>query len=93
MLKDPHLIEKMRFLQPGCNISNYAEDIAVAFSCIGDIKKERDKYDKYFVWKYNCGKTNGGDTFIFKTSKHHLETVLKMDPEVPFKWKAKHALL
>ena len=80
MLKDPHLIEKMRFLEPGGNISDYAEDIAVAFSCIGDIKKELDKYDKYFVWKYNCGKTNGGDTFVFKTSKHHLETALKMDP-------------
>ena len=81
MLKDPHLIEKMHFLQLGGNISNYVEDIAVAFSCIGDIKKELEKYDKYFIWKYNCGKMNGGDTFIFKTSKHHLETALKMDPD------------
>ena len=81
MLKDPHLIEKMHFLQPGGNISNYAEDIAMAFSCIGDIKKELDRYDKYFIWKYNCSKMNGGDTFIFKTSKHHLETALKMDPD------------
>ena len=78
-LNDPHLIEKMRFIQPGGNISDYAEDIAVAFSCIGDIKKELDKWDKYYIWAYNCGKTNGGDTFVFKTSKHHLETALKMD--------------
>ena len=49
---------------------------------IGDIKAELDKWDKYYVWAYNCGKTNGGDTFVFKTSQHHLETGLKMDAEM-----------
>ena len=65
MLNNPQLIERMRFIQPGANISNYAEDLAVTFSCIDDIKKEMDKFDKYFIWAYNCGKTNGGDTYIY----------------------------
>ena len=66
MLKDP--IEKMCFKQlgGGGNISNYAEDIAVAFSCVGDIKKELDKYDRYFTFHYF---TNGGGRHL------HLQDV------------------
>ena len=78
-LNDPHLIEKMHFVTPGSNISNYAEDIAVVFGMIGEIKAALDKWDKYYIWSYNCGKTNGGDTYVFKTLQHHLETALKMD--------------
>ena len=81
-MKDPHLVEHMRYMAPGTNISNYAEDIAVVFGMIGDIKAELDKWDKYYVWAYNCGKTNGGNTFVFKTSQHHLKTALKMDAEM-----------
>ena len=27
----------------------------------------------------NCGKTSNGDTYVFKTSRHHLEMALRMD--------------
>ena len=82
-LNDPHLIERMRYITPGSrNISNYAEDIAVVFGMIGEIKAALDKWDKYYIWAYNCGKTNGGDTYVFKTSQHHLETALKMDASI-----------
>ena len=81
-MNDPHLVELMRYMAPGTNISNYAEDIAIVFGMIGDIKAELDKWDKYYVWAYNCGKTNGGNTFVFKMSQHHLETALKMDAEM-----------
>ena len=46
---------------------------------IADIKQEFDKYDKYLIYCIHCGKTSGGESHIFKTSKHHLETALKMD--------------
>ena len=40
-MNDPHLVECMRYMAPGTNISNYAEDIAVVFRMIGDIKAEQ----------------------------------------------------
>ena len=79
LMDDDVLLEKMRYMRPGPMTSDYCEDIAVAFSNIADLKKETDKYDKFLIYKMNCGKTNGGPSYVFKTSKHHLETALKMD--------------
>ena len=81
-MNDLHLVERMCYMAPGTNISNYAEDVAIVFRMIGDIKAELDKWDKYYVWAYNCGEPNGGNTFVFKMSQHHLEMALKMDAEM-----------
>ena len=80
LMDDNVLLEKMRYMKPGPMTSDYAEDIAVAFSNIADLKEETDKYDKFLIYRFNCGKTNGGSSFVFKTSRHHLDMALKMDP-------------
>ena len=78
-LNNNEALEKLRYVTPGNSSFKYPEDIAILFSHIDDIKKETDKWDKYLIYKIHCGKTSGGDSYIFKTSKHHLETALKMD--------------
>ena len=76
---DTTQLEKLWYVTPGTQSKNYPEDIAVLCSLIDDIKQEFDKYDKYLIYHIHCGKTSGGELHIFKTSKHHLETALKMD--------------
>ena len=78
-MKNPELIEKLRFVIPGDRLVNFPDDEAILFSNISDIKEEADKWDKFLIYKINCSKTNGGTSFVFKTSKHHLETAVKMD--------------
>ena len=78
-LNDTMLLEKLWYVTPGTQNKNYPEDIALLFSLIDDIKQEFDKYDKYLIYHIYCGKTSGGESHIFKTSKHHLETALKRD--------------
>ena len=79
-LNNTEALEKLRYVTPGSSTSfKYLEDIAILFSHIADIKSETDKWDKYLIYRIHCGKTSGGGSYIFKTSKHHLETALKMD--------------
>ena len=78
-MNDTTCLEKMRYVTPGVKTTNHPEDIAVVFSLISDIKEEFDEYDKYLIYRIHCGKTSGGESYNFKTSKHHLETALKMD--------------
>ena len=78
-LNDTMRLENLRYVTPGTQSKNYPEDIAVLFSLMDDIKQEFDKHDKYLIYCIHCGKTSGGESHIFKTSKHHLETALKMD--------------
>ena len=78
-MNDTSRLEKMRYVTPGVQHTSNPEDIAVVFSLISDIKKQFDEYDKYLIYRIHCGKTSSGESYIFKTSKHHLETALKMD--------------
>ena len=78
-MNDTTRLEKMCYVTPGVKTTNHPKDIAVVFSLISDIKEEFDEYDKYLIYRIHCGKTSGGESYIFKTSKHHLETALKMD--------------
>ena len=79
-LNKTEALEKLCYVTPGSSTSfKLPEDIAILFSHIADIKSETDKWDKYLIYRIHCGKTSGGGSYIFKTSKHHLETALKMD--------------
>ena len=80
-MKNPELIEKLRFIIPGDKLINFPDDEVILFSNIADIKEEADKWDKYLIYKINCAKTNGGTSFVFKSSKHHMETAVKMDAD------------
>ncbi|MCG8621943.1 MAG: hypothetical protein MJE68_08125, partial [Proteobacteria bacterium] len=79
LLNDKDALEKMRFLQPGGKATHYCMNISEAFEIIGKMKTELDKIDKFLIYAFNCGKTSTGESFVFKTSAHHLETALKMD--------------
>ena len=80
LLLDNHdELEKIRYLQPGGKKTHYCVTLATAFEVMGKIKKELNKVDKYLIWSMNCGKTSDGDTYVFKTSRHHLDMVLDMD--------------
>ena len=81
MLNNKDELERMRFLQPGGKATHYCSDIKEAFEIIKQLKKELDPLDKYWIYAFNCGETSSADSYVFKTSKHHLETALKMDPE------------
>ena len=78
-MNDPALIEKLRYILPGHKKFNFPDDEAILFSNIADIKKQADKWDKFLIYKINCEKTNGGTSYVFKISEHHLEMVVKMD--------------
>ena len=81
MLNNRDELERMRFLQPGGKVTHYCSDIKEAFEIIKQLKKELDPLDKYWIYAFNCGETSSADSYVFKTSKHHLETALKMDLE------------
>ena len=72
-------LEKMRYSQPGGKTMHYCSTLTEAFEVLEKIMKELDKIDKYLIWSMNCGKTSDGDTYVFKTSQHHLEMALHMD--------------
>ena len=79
-LNNTEALEKVRDVTPGSSTSfKYPEDIAILFSHIADVKSETNKWDKYLIYHIHCGKTSSGGSYIFKTSKHHLEIALKMD--------------
>ena len=79
-LNNTEALEKLHYVTPGSSTSfRYPEDIAILFSHTADIKSETDKWDKYLIYHIHCGKTSSGGSYIFKMSKHHLETALKMD--------------
>ena len=59
--------------------THYCATLVTAFEVMEKIKKELNKIDKYLIWSMNCGKTSDGDTYVFKTSWHHLDMALRMD--------------
>ena len=81
MLNNKDDLEKMRFLQPGRKATHYCADIKEAFEIIKKLKTELDPIDKYWIYAFNCGSTSSEDLYVFKMSRHHLETALKMDAE------------
>ena len=80
LMDDNTIIEKMRYMTAAPLPTPLNEDIFEAFKNISTLKKTTDKKDKYLIYAMNCKEINGGESYVFKTSAHHLRTAYKMDP-------------
>ena len=50
-----------------------------SFDAVGDLKRKTDQRDPFFIYKANNGKLNGGQDWVFKTSKLMVQIGLDMD--------------
>ena len=80
LMDDNTIIEKMQYMTAVPLPTPLNEDIFEAFKNISTLKKTTDKKDKYLIYAMNCKEINGGESYVFKTSAHHLRTAYKMDP-------------
>ena len=84
LMDDNTIIEKMHYMTAAPLPTPLNEDIFEAFKNISTLKRITDKKDKYLIYAMNCKEINGGESYIFKTSAHHLrtayKTAYKMDP-------------
>ena len=62
--------------------STYAED-ENSFDAVGILKEGMDEIDKYYIYRINNGRLNGGTDYVFKTSKDMAQLAINMDVNGP----------
>ena len=80
LMDDNTIMGKMRYMTAAPLPTPLNEDIFEVFKNISTLKKTTEKKDSYLIYAMNYKEISRGESYVFKTSVHHLKTAYKMDP-------------